>query len=440
MLKNNIGQSCKSGGKLHCFLLDSSGYVVYHPSFKNVYNDSTKVLNKHITETDAEIARDLIKNGLMVRRKCQNFNLLKLQRFYEITMNKDIHRGSIITKKPRCKSYAMVKVSGTNLFVDICTLQENEACECPCKSRLEYNFCNASLTGGSVAHNLHHQFPRVRHFRQHPDDLGKCFNVHCGDYKEEQTCNEIFGFFWCYKMTDGRLLKSPSCKSDRKCYGGVLGREIPFLLPHKHERKAKDRKMFKILGGRPNMAREEMDFEAMEMFAVEDQPQMMDTTDMLNVDQGFGAMQLNYPGQSTAMQSNMQMRLGGPGMHGYSTQAMSGMWSKAYGPSRLMSFVPQVSTMQTPGAYARKPPGKKSRRKKPRKVSFSEELREGAEEGPIAVPEDDPIVTEDTKVTEDPKLPKRRAIFEAATYFNRNVLNFPFLIRFLAYFFSFQSC
>ena len=85
MFKNNIGQGCKSGGKLHCFLLDSSGYVVYHPSFKNVYNDSTKVLNKHITETDAEIARDLIKNGLMVRRKCQNFNLLKLQRFYEVT-------------------------------------------------------------------------------------------------------------------------------------------------------------------------------------------------------------------------------------------------------------------------------------------------------------------------------------------------------------------
>ena len=267
---------------------------------------------------------------------------------------------------------------------------------------------------------------------QHPDDLGKCFNVNCGEYKEEQTCNEIFGCFWCYKMTDGRLLKSPSCKSDRKCYGGVLGREIPFLLPHKHERKAKDRKMFKILGLKLNMVtliagssalgllvlisivticclcrrktkygEEEMDFEAMEMFAVEDQPQMMDTTDMLNVDQGFGAMQLNYPGQSTAMQSNMQMRLGGPGMHGYSTQAMSGMWSKAYGPSRLMSFVPQVSTMQTPGAYARKPPGKKSRRKKPRKVSFSEELREGAEEEPIAVPEDDPKVTEDTKVTKE---------------------------------------
>ena len=269
--------------------------------------------------------------------------------------------------------------------------------------------------------------------KDHPDDLGKCFKVDCGNYQTENGCNEIFGCFWCYRKTDGSLLKTPSCKSDRHCYGGVLGRENPFLLPYKGERrKAKDRKMFKILGLKLNMVtlmagssalgalvliaivtvvcclcrrkaksgEEEMEFQSMDMFAAEDQPQLMDPADAMNIDQGFAPMQLNYPGQSTAMQSTMQMRLGGPGMN-YSTQAMSGMWSKAYGQSQLMSFVPQVSTMQTPGAYHRKPKSKRTRTKpKTRKVSFSDDVPEVAEEEPIVVSQDSPKVTVDAKVTE----------------------------------------
>jgi len=85
MLRKHIGKRCLgSGNKLHCFLVDSSGYIVYHPNFDNAYNDSSKVLNKHITVVDAVIARDMIRSGVMVRRECQNFNLLKLQRFYEV--------------------------------------------------------------------------------------------------------------------------------------------------------------------------------------------------------------------------------------------------------------------------------------------------------------------------------------------------------------------
>ena len=85
MYRKHIGKRClHSYKKLHCFLVDSNGFIVYHPHFDNAYNDSSKVLNKHITVTDAKIARDLIRSGVMVRRECQNFNLLKLQRFYEV--------------------------------------------------------------------------------------------------------------------------------------------------------------------------------------------------------------------------------------------------------------------------------------------------------------------------------------------------------------------
>lgn len=86
--KNNAGKKCLDYSRnLRCFLLDTSGYVVYHPNFEHVGNNPNKVLNRHITIMDGDIAQDLIKNGIMVRKECQNFMLLKLQRFYEVNSN-----------------------------------------------------------------------------------------------------------------------------------------------------------------------------------------------------------------------------------------------------------------------------------------------------------------------------------------------------------------
>ena len=141
----------------------------------------------------------------------------------------------------------------------------------------------------------------------------------------------------------------------------------------------------------------------MDMFAVEEQPQLMGPTDVLTNGPTFAPLQLNYPGQSTVMQSNMQMRLGGPRLS-YSTQAMSGMWPQGYAQSQLMSFGPQMSAMQTPVAYPRTlmspsamqtpeaypstPKSKKSKPMKTRKVSFSNDDQYGAQEEPNAVFED----------------------------------------------------
>ena len=94
------------------------------------------------------------------------------------------------------------------------------------------------------------------------------------------------------------------------------------------------------------------EFQTMDMFGVEGQPQLMDPTNVLTTDPAFGTLQLNYPGQSTVMQSNMQMSLRGPRLN-YSTQAMSGMWGQGYAQSQLMSFGPQMSAIHTPVAYPR---------------------------------------------------------------------------------------
>ena len=110
-LRKTIGKKClDSENKLRCFIVDSNGYVVYHPNFDDAYNDSSKVLNKHITETDSGIAGDMIKSKVMVRRECQNFNVLQLQRFYEVTPQyTNLTRNKIFIRSGR-KDGAVVRV------------------------------------------------------------------------------------------------------------------------------------------------------------------------------------------------------------------------------------------------------------------------------------------------------------------------------------------
>ena len=251
----------------------------------------------------------------------------------------------------------------------------------------------------------------------------------------------VFGCFWCHKKKDGSIIKPSSCKSDRICYGGVMGRGNPFLLPHKERKPFKDREVIvTIFGLKLNkvtliafsaalgavvlisivtircLCKRKNTFGTMDMFAVGQQPQLMGPTTVLTNDPAFGTLQLNYPGQSTMMQSNMQMSLRGPRMN-YSTQAMSGIWAQGYGQSQIMSFGPQMSVvhkpvpyprtlkspsamqahgahlrtlkspsamrtlqspsaMQTTGAYPGKPNSKRSKPKKTRKVSFSNDEQE----------------------------------------------------------------
>lgn len=42
-LVKKLGKQCTNEGMLQCFLMDTSGYIIYHPNFENAYNDSLKV-------------------------------------------------------------------------------------------------------------------------------------------------------------------------------------------------------------------------------------------------------------------------------------------------------------------------------------------------------------------------------------------------------------
>lgn len=86
LTKNELGFRCKDTKTTTCFLIDTTGYVVYHPSFvqRNVYDNVTMVTSKHITEMHGHIASRLISDGVMTKRKCQNFSDRKLQISYKV--------------------------------------------------------------------------------------------------------------------------------------------------------------------------------------------------------------------------------------------------------------------------------------------------------------------------------------------------------------------
>ena len=99
----------------------------------------------------------------------------------------------------------------------------------------------------------------------------------------------------------------------------------------------------------------------------------------------------------------MQTRLGGQGM-GYSTHAMSGMWSTTYDQSEVMSFAPQQSAMQTPQA----PGGQRGRptagRRRPgpnRHVSFTDDVQHQEIQKSAPISGDEPIVTDENGDSED---------------------------------------
>ena len=91
----------------------------------------------------------------------------------------------------------------------------------------------------------------------------------------------------------------------------------------------------------------------------------------------------------------MQTRLGVQGM-GYSTHAMSGMWSTTYDQSEVLSFAPQQSAMQTPqapGGQRGKPTAGRRSPRPDRHVLFTDDAQGRKKQEPVPIFGGKPIAT-----------------------------------------------
>ncbi|XP_048585856.1 VWFA and cache domain-containing protein 1 [Nematostella vectensis] len=252
MVKMYLGIRCKDITSTTCLLVDVGGYVVYHPSFakRDVFEDESLVTAKHLTEIHGDIAEYLISNGIMTKKTCQDFVERKLQISYEIDIGDKEMVSNIEWTASKCDAFSLVRVPSTNLYVlaafasrhstcyesvpcacnVTCTTQTNEECECPCRKRLEYNYCldeNAESSVPICAPPSSSTFTRP----SLPLDLVRlpdCFPVQCQQITTEIQCRKTFSCSWC-TWDKAKELGVPYCADSNACYGGVEGRANPFF-------------------------------------------------------------------------------------------------------------------------------------------------------------------------------------------------------------------
>ena len=153
--------------------------------------------------------------------------------------------------------------------------------------------------------------------------------------------------------------------SDLQCYDGVMDQENPFLLPEVPRRQIQgDRKLNKMLliiigssaGGlliiilivvvcclhrkKFQYEQEQMEFQAMDM--------LIDPTTVIDANEGFNQMSLNYPGQSKAMQSTMGLNYPGKSTVRQSKMTLNYPGKGAGRQSKMMLNYPGQSTVQAP--------------------------------------------------------------------------------------------
>ncbi|XP_074608634.1 VWFA and cache domain-containing protein 1-like isoform X2 [Acropora palmata] len=262
-LSREMGDGCVYKKELRCFLMDTRGYIIYHPDFEEAYNDSSLIVNKHITATDGEIAQDLIKNGVMKRQECRNLQIRKLQRFYVVDIEGEVYSG----EHGACDQFTVARIPKTNVFVvkvksKLCLINRescpcegfcvDEDCECPCTTPMNYDICKAELLSGHDIPLCAQPSPPVAPrppLPVHPDDLSQCIKVQCSHHFNELDCNEQYGCAWCtINFTTNLVLKRHSCRRDRECFGGALGRKNPFLLPFRPKQEKEKVSIINVLG------------------------------------------------------------------------------------------------------------------------------------------------------------------------------------------------
>ncbi|XP_031568656.1 VWFA and cache domain-containing protein 1-like [Actinia tenebrosa] len=250
LIKNELGFRCQDTRTTTCFLVDTSGYVVFHPRFakRNLYDDVAIVTNKHITEIHGHIASYFIKIGAMKKKTCQDFSQRNMQIFYELDVGADDIIYNEQETPGRCDMFAMTRIPQSNVFLvasfatsqSSCydsaschcekTCSTNSTCECPCTKYLDYDYCNDVIKNELIPSCSP---PSAKVLSRPPlpsntADLPNCFNPKCDEIESESSCRKTFGCSWC-KWEESKERDIPFCSYDNDCYGGVWNRKNPFI-------------------------------------------------------------------------------------------------------------------------------------------------------------------------------------------------------------------
>ncbi|XP_077994597.1 VWFA and cache domain-containing protein 1-like [Glandiceps talaboti] len=218
-----------------CFVMDSSGYLIYHDSFFTVDNGEINIDKPHITEVEElrSIAEHLIEEGVLVKTKCVDFQKINLQNYYQVY---NLPNGiDNMADGDRCKQYQMERIGATNAYLGIidqsdtchqpavCPCSQKcqkadiaEKCECPCESPAEYKYCDdkyefTSDDSPSCTPPIVDPAPIINE-RKDLQNLPQCFKTKCSSLKDALDCNAAVSCEWCRDgLYEDVSVKTPYC-------------------------------------------------------------------------------------------------------------------------------------------------------------------------------------------------------------------------------------
>ncbi|XP_021351428.1 VWFA and cache domain-containing protein 1-like isoform X1 [Mizuhopecten yessoensis] len=229
----------------NCLVVDSSGLVVVHKDFVE-FTGEPMIENMHITQKEPTIAEDLLNNQLMIKTSCLDFENIKEQFSYRISLSSSSDRMS------SSAGYEIHPVADTNIFVIIkripslsqsscCTsygvspdkrLCGTISCDCLCYKQTFFNYClDTYPLLSDTAPTCSPQPPdlstegladtdRVKH-------LGICFDAQCSGRSTKGGCHNVSGCSWCYLDNVNDALSKPFCGTVYTCQHGALATSDP---------------------------------------------------------------------------------------------------------------------------------------------------------------------------------------------------------------------
>ncbi|XP_077996294.1 VWFA and cache domain-containing protein 1-like [Glandiceps talaboti] len=149
---------CKEN-RYRCFVMDNSGYLVVHKDFFEVNKPDVSAL--HITEKEPHIAQDLIKEGILSKSACKDFQLIRDYHYYTVETSSRQQSLNKLNDPDPCIRYQLTYIQGSNAYLgivdtlnrcyssftcpcyyELCQETEDDDCECPCLSITRYDYCN----------------------------------------------------------------------------------------------------------------------------------------------------------------------------------------------------------------------------------------------------------------------------------------------------------
>ncbi|CAG7819515.1 unnamed protein product [Allacma fusca] len=255
---------------VRCFILDESGYVIYHSQLAKSLKAMTNV---HVTQLEPLYVIDMLQysqqnNGMpMQKQMCHKLSEASatqgsLQRVYLLNVIED----GFVKSKPgeQCSKHKIVPVPETNLFVVMiydscsstafcpcstvdnlclnCLRMEPSDCECPCECPREPSFCSMDNFSDLSDEAQPCEFPgEILPMVQEGNLVcnssedavtNRCNSdctlrkKSCSKFTTQEDCIGSWDCTWCSNNSIRGENTPKACKTYRECYGYPLSREV----------------------------------------------------------------------------------------------------------------------------------------------------------------------------------------------------------------------